>query len=79
MLQYGYKEGGDSLFTSSLMEKMRGNVYKLVLGRSQLDTKGKFAKMRKISPWNNLPRQVADCPTLDSFKIQLDNVLGHLV
>ena len=36
MLQYlkgGYKEDGDSLFTRSHMEKMRGNGYRLLLGR----------------------------------------------
>ena len=36
MFQYlkgGYKEDGDSLFTRSHMEKMRGNGYKLLLGR----------------------------------------------
>ena len=36
MFQYlkgGYKEGGDSLFTRSHMEKMRDNGYKLPLGR----------------------------------------------
>ena len=36
MFQYlksGYKEDGDCLFTRSHMEKMRGNGYKLLLGR----------------------------------------------
>ena len=82
MFQYlkgGYKEDGDSLFTRSHMEKMRGNGYKLLLGRFQLDTRGKFFIMRTISHWNNLPREVVDSPTLDAFKIQLDRVLGHLV
>ena len=82
MFQYlkgGYKEDGDSLFTRSHMEKTRGNGYKLLLGRFRLDTRGKFFTMRTISHWNNLPREVVDSPTLDTFKIQLDRVLGHLV
>jgi len=36
MFQYlngGYKEDGDSFFTRSLMEKMRGNGYKLLLAK----------------------------------------------
>ncbi|KAK4832113.1 LOW QUALITY PROTEIN: hypothetical protein QYF61_020740 [Mycteria americana] len=52
MFQYlkgGYKEDGDSLFTRSHMEKTRGNGYKLLLGRSRLDTRGKFVTMRTIS------------------------------
>ncbi|KFV13559.1 hypothetical protein N340_07693, partial [Tauraco erythrolophus] len=44
-----------------------------------LDTRGKFFTMRTISYWNNLPREVVDSPTLDTFKIHLDRVLGHLV
>ncbi|PKU34263.1 rna-directed dna polymerase from mobile element jockey-like [Limosa lapponica baueri] len=47
--------------------------------RFQLDTRGKFFTMRTISHWNNLPREVVDSPTLDTFKIWLDRVLGHLV
>ena len=45
-LEGGYKEDQDSLFTMSHMEKMRGNGYKLILGRFRLDTRG----MRTISP-----------------------------
>ncbi|KFQ11610.1 hypothetical protein N330_14017, partial [Leptosomus discolor] len=55
------------------------NGYKLLLRRFQLDTKEKFLTKRTISHWNNLPREVVDSPTLDTFKIQLDRVLGHLV
>ncbi|PKU49642.1 hypothetical protein llap_26 [Limosa lapponica baueri] len=81
MFQYlkgGYREG-DCLFTRSHMEKTRGNRYKLLLGTFQLDTRGKFFTMRTISHWNNLPREVVDSPSLDTFKIQLDRVMGHLV
>ncbi|GAB0179369.1 hypothetical protein GRJ2_000402200 [Grus japonensis] len=78
-LKGGYKEDGDSLFTRNCMEKTRGNGCKLLLGRFQLDTRGQFFTMRTISHWNNLAREVVDSPTLDTFKIQLDRVLGHLV
>ncbi|KAK4815856.1 hypothetical protein QYF61_009024 [Mycteria americana] len=56
MFQYlkgGYKEDGESLFTRSHMEKMKGKGYKLLLGRFRLDTRGKFFTMRTISHWNN--------------------------
>ncbi|KFW08063.1 hypothetical protein N327_10366, partial [Fulmarus glacialis] len=55
------------------------NGYKLLLGRFRLDTRGHFFTVTTISHWNNLPREVVDSPTLDTFKIQLDSVLGHLV
>lgn len=35
--------------------------------------------MRATSHWNNLIREVAESATLDTFNIQLDRVLGHLV
>ncbi|PKU48493.1 hypothetical protein llap_1234 [Limosa lapponica baueri] len=78
-LKGGYEEDEDSLFTRSHMEKRRGNGYELLLGRFQLDTSGKFFTMRTTSHWNNLPREVVDSLSLDTFKIQLDRVLAHLV
>ena len=75
-LQGGYKEDGNFLFTRSHMEKTWGNGYKLLLGRFQLDARGKFFTMRTISHWNNLLREVVDSPTLG---IRLDRVQGHLV
>jgi len=78
-LKGGYKEDGDSLFTRSPMEKTRSNGYKLLLWRFRLDTRGKFFTMRTLSHCNDLPREVVDSPTLDTFKIQLDRVLGDLV
>ena len=47
MIQYlkgGYKEDGDSLSTRNHMEKMRGNGYRLLLGRFRLGTRGKFSQ-----------------------------------
>jgi len=61
------------------MQNTRDNVYKLILGRLQLDTRGKFLTMRMISHWNNLTWELVDSPTMDTFKIQLNRVLGHLV
>jgi len=82
MFQYlkdSYKEDGDSLFIESHMEKIRFNWYKSLLGKFQLDTRGNFFTKRTTSHWNNLLREVVDSPTSDTFKIQLDRVLGHLV
>jgi len=61
------------------MEKMSSNGYKLLLGRFRLDTRGKFFRVRMISHWNHLPSKEVDSSALDTFQIQLDRVLGHLV
>ena len=82
MYQYlkgSYKEDGDSLFTRSHMVRTRGNGCKLLPGRFQLDTRDKFFTMRTVNHWNNLPREVVDSAMLNTFKTQLDMVLGHLV
>ena len=78
-LKGGYKEDGQFLFTGSHMEKMRGHGYKLLLGRFQLNTRGQFFTMRTISCWNKLLREGVGSPTLDTFKIWLERMLGHLV
>lgn len=49
------------------MENMKGSGY------------GKFFTLRTNSYWNNLLREVANSPTLDTDKIQLDRMMGHLV
>lgn len=49
------------------MEKMRGNGYKLLLGR--LDARGQLFTARAISHWKNLPRKAVDSPTLDTSQI----------
>lgn len=59
--------------------KSQGKDHLLFLERFRLDTRGKFFTGGKISHWNNLPGEAADPPTLDTLKIQLDKVLGHLV
>ena len=82
MYQYlrgSYKEDGGSLFTRSHLERTRGNGHKLLLGRFRLDRRGKFFTVRTVNHWNNLPREVVDSTTLDTFKSRLDRVLGHLV
>ncbi|GAB0180916.1 hypothetical protein GRJ2_000556900 [Grus japonensis] len=63
-----YFKGGskNSLFTRSHMEKVKVNGCKLLLGRFQLDLKGKFFTTKTASHWNNLPREVVDSPTLDT-------------
>jgi len=78
-LKDGYREDGDSFFTRSHTEKMRGNGYKLLLRIFQLDTRGKVFTVRTISCWNNLTREAVDSPALDTFKVRLNRVLGNLV
>jgi len=35
--------------------------------------------MRVVKPWNTLPREVADAPFLETFKVRLDRALSNLI
>ena len=35
--------------------------------------------MRVVKHWNRLPREVADAPALETFKVRLDRALSNLI
>ena len=35
--------------------------------------------MRVVKPWNRLPREVVDAPSLETFRVRLDRALSNLV
>lgn len=73
-LKGGYQERCP--FNKQSHGKIMGNGYKLLMGGFQLDTRGKHFKNNQ--PLEHLLREVMDSPTLDTYKIWLDRVLGHL-
>ena len=44
-----------------------------------MDIRRKFFTQRVVTPWNRLPEEVVDAPSLEAFKATLDVVLGSLV
>jgi len=64
-----YKEDKGSLFTRRHMEKTRRNGYKMHQEGFHLNLKRKFFTVRKISHWNNLPRDMVDFLLLEVFKV----------
>ncbi|KFQ75971.1 hypothetical protein N335_14207, partial [Phaethon lepturus] len=52
---------------------------KLKEGRFRLDIRKKLFTMRVVRPWNGLPREVVDAPSLEVFKVRLDGTLSNLV
>lgn len=56
-----------------------GNGYNLLLGRFQLEVRGKLFPMRTISHWNGLSREMVCFPTLLTFITQLEREQCHLV
>ncbi|KAK4820476.1 LOW QUALITY PROTEIN: hypothetical protein QYF61_027937 [Mycteria americana] len=76
-LKGAYKKHGDKLFSRTY--RTRGNGFKLKEGRLRLDIRKKFFMLRVVKPWPRLPREVADAPSLETFKVRLDRALSSLI
>jgi len=59
--------------------RTRGNGHKLKHGKLQLKMRKNFFPLRVKEPWNRLPREVVDSPSLEIFKTPLDKVLCSLL
>ncbi|KFQ35892.1 hypothetical protein N331_00787, partial [Merops nubicus] len=78
-LRGAYKKAGEGLFTRVCSDRTRGNGFKLEKGRFRLDVRKKFFSTRVIDPWNRLPREVAEAPSLETFKIRLNEAVSSLI
>ncbi|PKU42861.1 hypothetical protein llap_6835 [Limosa lapponica baueri] len=78
-LREAYRKGGDILFTKACSDRTRGNGIKSEKSRFRLDIKKKFFTMRVVEHWNRLPREVVEAPSLEIFKVRLNEALRSLV
>jgi len=44
-----------------------------------LDIRKRYFTARVVRHWNRLPRAVVDAPSLETFKVRLDQALGNLM
>jgi len=78
-LKGAYKKDGDKLISRTCCERTRCNGFKLQEGRFILDIRKKFFTMRVVRYWNGLPGEVIGAPSLETFKVRLDEALSNLI
>ena len=78
-LKGSHRKGGDRHFSGLCGDRTRGNGFKLREGRFRLDVRKQSFIVRVVKHWNRLPSVVVDAPSLETYKVRLDKILGNLI
>jgi len=74
-----YKRGGERLFMRACSDRTTCNGFKLEDISFRLGRRKTFFMMGVVRPWNRLPREAVNAPSLEVLRARLDGALSNLV
>ena len=74
-----YRKAGEGLFIRACSNRMRGNGFRLDMGRFRLDTRKKLFTVRMVRRWSRLHREAVNDPSMEAPKARLDGALSNPV
>jgi len=73
------KKDEDRFSSRACSDRTRGDGFKLKEERFRQDVRKKLFTVRVVKPWQRLPREVVDSPSLETFKVRLDGAQSNLI